>query len=64
MNVQVGDILEMKKQHPCGNSRFLVLRIGMDFRLRCQGCGRMFLAPRGKIERQIKKIIPAPTSEP
>ncbi len=57
MDVQVGDVLEMKKQHPCGEKNFYVLRSGMDFRLRCQGCGREFLIPRSKAEKNIKKII-------
>ncbi len=57
MDVRVGDILEMKKQHPCGEKRFLVLRSGMDFRIRCTGCGREVLVPRAKVEKNIKKII-------
>ena len=56
MDVQVGDILEMKKPHPCGSKRFVVLRIGMDLRLKCPGCGHEFLAPRLKIERNIRKL--------
>ena len=56
MDVRVGDILEMKKPHPCGNKEFLVLRGGMDFRLRCQNCGREVMVPRVKIEKNIKKI--------
>jgi hypothetical protein len=57
VDVRVGDVLEMKKQHPCGAKQFYVLRSGMDFRLRCQGCGREFLIPRPKAEKSIKKII-------
>ncbi len=57
VDVRVGDILEMKKQHPCGEKRFLVLRSGMDFRIRCTGCGREVLVPRAKVEKNIKKII-------
>lgn len=57
MDVRVGDVLEMKKQHPCGAKQFFVLRSGMDFRLRCQGCGREFLIPRSKAEKNIKKIV-------
>ena len=57
MNVNVGDILLMKKPHPCGENKFLVLRVGMDFRLRCVKCGREFMAPRAKIEKNIRKII-------
>ena len=56
MDVRVGDTLEMKKNHPCGEKRFLVLRSGIDFRIRCLGCGREVLVPRSKIERNIKKI--------
>ncbi len=57
MDVRVGDTLEMKKPHPCGDRRFLVLRSGIDFRLRCAGCGREVMVPRSKIERSIKKIV-------
>ena len=56
MDILVGDWLEMKKPHPCGSCIFEVLRVGMDFRLRCEGCGHEFMAPRLKIERHIKKI--------
>lgn len=56
MDVQVNDILIMKKSHPCGGNEMLVLRSGIDFRLRCVKCGREFLVPRKKIERNIKKI--------
>lgn len=56
MDVQVNDVLVMKKNHPCGENRFLVLRTGMDFKLRCLKCGRELITPRSKIERHIKKI--------
>ncbi len=56
MDVQVGDVLLVKKQHPCGGTRFLVLRIGMDFRIRCEKCGREVMLPRAKIEKNIKRI--------
>ena len=57
MDIQVGDQLEMKKNHPCGAKAFEVLRIGMDFRLRCTGCGHEFMAPRRKIEKNVKNVI-------
>ena len=47
----------MKKAHPCGSKRWEVKRIGMDFRLICQGCGHELMIPRGKIEKNIRKII-------
>lgn len=57
MDVRLGDILEMKKPHPCGEKRFLVLRIGMDFKIECCKCGRQVMVPRAKAEKNIKKII-------
>ena len=57
MDVQVGDVLELKKVHPCGGKSWLVLRVGMDFRLRCQGCGHELMLPRAKAEKAIRKII-------
>ena len=57
MDVQVGDVIQTKKQHPCGSNRFDVLRVGMDFKIRCQGCGREVMLPRVKIEKNIKKVL-------
>ena len=57
MDVRPGDELVMKKPHPCGEKTFLVLRAGMDFRIRCKGCGREVMVPRLKIEKNIRKII-------
>ena len=57
MDVRVGDILVMKKNHPCGENKFLVLRSGMDFKLRCTRCGREVMIPRLKCEKNIRKII-------
>jgi len=56
MDVRVNDILLMKKAHPCGSKEFLVLRSGMDFKLRCNGCGHEIMIPRVKAEKNIKKI--------
>lgn len=56
MDVRPKDILTLKKQHPCGSNEMYVIRSGMDFRLRCVGCGREFMIPRNKIEKNIKKI--------
>ena len=56
MDVRIGDVLTMKKPHPCGGSRFLVLRSGMDFRIRCLTCGHEVMVPRVKAEKNIKSI--------
>ncbi len=57
MDVRVGDKLIMKKQHPCGNKQFTVLRVGMDFKIRCDSCAREVMVPRVKAEKNIKSII-------
>lgn len=57
MDVQVGDTLKMKKSHPCGEVLFDVLRVGMDFKIRCKKCGREVMVPRVKIEKNIKEIL-------
>jgi len=56
MDVRVGDVLTMKKAHPCGSRQWKVLRSGMDFRLRCLGCGHEVLTPRSRAEKNIKEI--------
>ena len=57
MDVKVGDTLKMKKKHPCGADTFSVLRIGMDFKIKCTGCGHEVMAPRVKIEKNLKAIM-------
>ena len=57
MDVRVGDILVMKKAHPCGGNCFSVLRSGMDFKLRCEKCGHEVEILRSKAEKNIKQII-------
>ena len=55
--LQLDTVVETKKPHPCGAACFDVLRVGMDFKIRCTGCGREIMLPRAKIERNIKKIL-------
>jgi len=57
MDIKVGDKVEMKKQHPCGCKEFEILRIGMDFKIKCCGCGREVMVPRAKAEKNIKHIL-------
>ena len=59
MDIQVGDILKLKKQHPCGSKEWEVLRIGADFRLKCMGCGHQIMIARRQAEKNVKEIIPA-----
>ena len=56
VDIRVGDVLTMKKTHPCGSKEMVVLRSGMDFKLRCSGCGHEFMVPRSKIEKNIKAV--------
>ena len=57
LTVKVGDRVEMKKPHPCGAKIFSVLRVGMDYRLKCEGCGHEVMLPRRKAEKGIKLLI-------
>jgi hypothetical protein len=57
MDIQVGDVVKLKKQHPCGSSLWEVLRIGMDFRLKCQGCGHQIMIPRKQVEKNLRQLI-------
>lgn len=56
MDVCKGDVLTMKKCHPCGSNKMRVLRSGMDFKLKCEGCGHEFMIARSKAEKNIKNI--------
>lgn len=59
MDVRLNDTLVMKKPHPCGSKEWKVLRTGMDFRLKCLGCGHEVLLPRAKAEKNIREILRA-----
>ncbi len=56
MDIPVGGIITMKKPHPCGEKRWLCLRTGADFRLKCLGCGHEVMTPRHKAEKNIKSV--------
>lgn len=56
MDIQVGDIIKLKKQHPCGSQEWNVLRIGADFRLKCTGCGHQIMIARKQVEKNIREI--------
>lgn len=56
MDIRVGDVLIMKKEHPCGEKRWEVLRVGADFRMRCMGCRHEIMQPRFKAEKNIRSV--------
>ncbi len=58
MDLQLHDVIEGKKPHPCGGCRWEILRVGMDVKLKCLGCGHEVMLPRRKAEKLIKRIIP------
>lgn len=53
----VGDMVRMRKVHPCGGYEWEIMRIGADFRIRCSTCGRQVMLPRSKFEKSVKKLI-------
>ncbi len=57
MDIRLGDVLELKKPHPCGEKRFIVLRVGADIRIKCNTCGRDLMLDRVKLEKNIKKVL-------
>ena len=56
MDINVGSIIKLKKQHPCGSHEWEVLRVGADFRLKCVGCGNQIMLARKIVEKNIKEI--------
>lgn len=54
---EIGDIVKMKKNHPCGSDRFEIMRTGIDFRLKCVGCDHYVMIPRPKFEKAVKEIV-------
>ena len=57
MDINVGDVLKLKKQHPCGSREWEVLRVGADFRLKCLGCGHQIMIARKLLEKNVKEIV-------
>ncbi|HSQ34316.1 MAG TPA: DUF951 domain-containing protein [Peptostreptococcaceae bacterium] len=57
MSLSVGDIVELKKQHPCGNKEFEIMRSGMDFKIKCIKCEKQLILDRETLEKRIKKVV-------
>jgi hypothetical protein len=57
MRINLGDQVRLRKQHPCGNDIWEVVRTGMDIRIKCLGCGRSVLLPRSQFEKQVKEFV-------
>jgi len=54
---KVGDVVELKKTHPCGSKDWEIVRVGADIKIKCTGCGRLIMLPRSKFEKDVKKIV-------
>lgn len=57
MELNVGDVIKMKKQHPCGTNEWELMRVGMDIRLKCKGCGHQIMLPRKQVEKAFRGFI-------
>lgn len=54
---EVGDVVSLKKRHPCGSSEWEILRVGADFRLKCKGCGHQIMVARKLVERNARNLM-------
>ena len=57
VKIQVGDVVQMKKAHPCGSREWEVTRTGMDIGMKCCGCGHYVMLPRAKFEKAVKALV-------
>lgn len=53
---EVGDIIRLKKKHPCGSCLWEILRVGADFRLKCEGCGHQIMIARKAVDKNAREI--------
>ncbi|MBN1680877.1 MAG: DUF951 domain-containing protein [Anaerolineae bacterium] len=65
LDIRVGDVVQMRKQHPCGSDRWRVYRVGADIGIQCLGenCGRRVMLPRRKFERMVRRVLPPDQAE-
>jgi hypothetical protein len=57
MDLRLGDVVRLRKRHPCGSFEWEITRLGADIGLRCQGCGRRVMLARSKVEKRIKTVV-------
>ncbi|MBF7132048.1 DUF951 domain-containing protein [Pediococcus pentosaceus] len=57
MEYELHDIVQMKKSHPCGSNTWEIIRVGMDSKIKCEGCGHIVMLPRREFERKLKKVV-------
>lgn len=56
-NFYLGDIVQTRKEHPCGSNEWEIIRLGADIKIKCMGCGRIVMTPRPKFEKSVKKVV-------
>ena len=57
MDFELGDLVEMRKTHPCGSKQWTIIRVGADIKIRCQGCGRIVMMDRIDFVKRMKKVL-------
>ena len=62
-NFSLNDIVEMKKQHPCGTNKWKIIRMGADVRIKCEGCQHSVMIPRREFEKKMKKVLISASEE-
>lgn len=63
MFLAIGDLVQMKKQHPCGSDKWTVTRTGADVKIKCEGCGRVVMLDRSEFEKRVRKVLTVHTEE-
>lgn len=64
MQIALGDVVQMRKTHPCGSDRWVIVRTGADVKIKCLGCGRLVMLERPEFEKRVKKLLgPAEEAE-
>ncbi|MGD9518311.1 MAG: DUF951 domain-containing protein [Armatimonadota bacterium] len=64
LKLYVGDVMELKKPHACGANAWEIVRLGMDIRVKCRGCGRITMLPRVRVERRLRRFLERPQAPP
>ena len=57
MRLEIGDLVQMRKAHPCGSDKWVVTRSGADVKIRCEGCGRVVMLDRVEFEKRVRKVL-------
>ena len=64
MNLSLGDVVQMRKAHPCGSDRWEIIRTGADIKIKCLGCSRIVMLDRPEFEKRVKKILESKAETP